>query len=97
MALAKSGATRPGAFDSNYDGGEGFEPCDTPGFSTPSPNFSSPITSGVQIPGMEQPTGETVEQMDFVLQFVWKPTALEERPETDPALEATEETDQPTE
>lgn len=56
--------------------------------SFPGSRFS-PSTPGAvgEIPGLLKPTGVEVEQMDFVLQFVWKPTPLEERPMTDPALE----------
>jgi len=75
-------------------GGEGF------GSSAPGSGFGRPpggafgrppqpgIPGGSLPPGVLDPTKEStakeIGQLDFVLQFVWKPTPLEERPEVEP-------------
>jgi type IV pilus assembly protein PilM len=67
-----------------------------PGFSSSIPGYNSATPGLTDIPGLAKETGEEVQQMDFVMQFVWKPTPVEERPETDPALAAEDGTEQPT-
>jgi type IV pilus assembly protein PilM len=73
----------------------GFNPGGTPPYSSSSvPGLTPGMTP---VPGEEEETGDKVRQLDFVLQFVWKPTPMSERPETDPALATDAETEQPTE
>jgi len=64
------------------------------GFAAPTPGFNSTIPGLEGATGLEEPTGEEVQQLDFVVQFVWKPTPASERPETDPALAAEDGADQ---
>lgn len=93
-----AGTGRPGSPTGQGSGdyaGEGFDSgASPPAFGQPGGSFGrpSPGVPGRSLPpGVLDPTKEStakeIGQLDFVLQFVWQPTALEERPEKEPVVE----------